>query len=87
MDLACLVHAACGGDVDPALPAHTVVVSQYASALWEGWVEPHCVDAAFQAVCAKLDAAVHPWAVVTGPVGALVASLRRLGWTLESAVS
>ena len=71
------------GTLDPAFEAHTAPVKLWAMAWWERWFPREEIDVAFQVANLKLAAGrASLWSKVTGPVTAMLASLRRLGWRL-----
>ena len=84
-----VLYAADGpsGTLDPAFMAHTAPLSMWAMVCWCGWFPADVMQKAADDAAAKLaTAACSWWSVVTGPTAALLASRRRLGWTLDSAL-
>jgi hypothetical protein len=76
------------GTLDPAFEAHAAVIRHWALAIWDKWFTlPLMQD--------TLDRARHKlahtkgswWSVTTGPTTALVATLRRIGWTCQDAAT
>ena len=71
------------GTLDPAFDTHALPLVRYATAWWEKWQDRELLAAAFHKSVAKLASAKRShWDVVTGPIGAMVASLWRLKWSL-----
>ena len=74
-----------GGATDPAIPIHTLAVGAWACAWWEQWVPQDALVAAHAGAVARLAAAPsRPWLIVSGPVAALIATTRRIGWEFLS---
>ena len=74
------------GTLDPAFLAHASPIVHWAMAWWEGWFRQADLTLAFRIAVRKIGSCKSSaWSRVTGPVGAMIASLRRLGWTSESA--
>ncbi len=74
------------GTLDPAFNAHVSVLKQWAQAWWEEWYGAEDLELAFQAASLRLaSCSDSPWRIITGPVGALLASMQRIGWMLPSA--
>ena len=79
-----VADGACG-TLDPAFDANVLPLQMWALAHWQTWVPLQQLNAAMQQALAD-----HPldqptaWRRVAGPVAALVASLRRLGWSIGS---
>ena len=75
--------------MDPSFAAHRGAILAWAKAAWSS----NCPKVRLQlaqamtAAKAKQDKAVSPWATVHGPAGATLASLRRLGWTVDTATN
>ena len=84
-----LLHAIDGpsGTLDPAFDAHATLVLIYAIAVWQAWFSREQFELAFQQASLKLAAKEHDswWGLVTGPITALLASLRRIGWSMPNA--
>jgi hypothetical protein len=74
------------GTLDPAFEAHVAPLRFWDTAWWERWFPHRDLEAAFQMASLKIATCkTSSWAKVTGPVAAMLASLRRLGWHLPSA--
>ena len=74
------------GTMDPAFDAHVLPIHAWAMAWWESWRRPHVLNSLVAKAVLKLaTAAVSAWALVVGPVTALVASAIRIGWTFLDA--
>ena len=72
------------GKLDPAFAAHAGPVLHWAKATWDSWFPARQMEDAFIRATAKLAGARGTvWNVVTGPVTALIASTRRLGWAFD----
>ncbi len=69
---------------DPAFPAHVDVIGGWAEAVWSSWVPRRVLAKLAAAARLKLAVAAKPWAAVTGPAAATVATMARIGWTLTS---
>ena len=71
------------GTLDPAFDANVLPLQMWALAHWQSWVPVQKLEAAMQQALAD-----HPpdqptaWRRVAGPVSALVAAIRRLGWAI-----
>ena len=73
-----------GGTLDPAYDAIGLPIKHWAMAWWEGWIPPADLDRSARYASARLRTAVKSvWQRVTGPVAALLASLWRIGWSVE----
>ena len=76
-----------GGTLDPAFDAHARPLQFWALAWWESWFSADALQQAFDEAARKLLSARGSWwSLVAGPATALLASLRRLGWSMRSAV-
>ena len=76
-----------GGMADPAFQAHLQPIVSWARAVWEGWVPTsELLHTAAWAV-RRLTAAKNPWAVVSGPATATVATMARLGWRFRDGLT
>ena len=75
------------GTLDPAFDAHANLVLTYAIAVWGAWFTRQQFELAFQQASLKLMAKEDEswWRLVTGPITALLASLRRIGWVMPNA--
>lgn len=65
---------------DPAFKLTNEPVMRWASLVWDKAMSLVDLDVALMHAQAKWDAAKMPWQTVTGPAGALVGSLARIGW-------
>ena len=73
------------GTLDPAFDAHGLPIKQWAQAIWEHTYSHEQLCQAIRFARLKLaNAKGSPWAVVTGPAAALVATMQRIGWALLS---
>ena len=74
-----------GCTIDPAIEARTAPVRTYVAAAWEGWCPRHILARAFvsakEAIDKKAAEQSPTWQAVIGPVGAMYASLLRIGWS------
>ena len=73
------------GAADPAFEAHAGVVHMWSLAVWEQWVPLGILDRLVNSTKPRLDKARRIWSVVYGPAAALLASLARIQWRVESA--
>ena len=74
------------GTLDPAFEAHASPIKHWALAWWEHWFTPPQLAEAFAEATAKMERCKGSWwSVVAGPVAALLASIRRIGWTMPCA--
>ena len=83
-NLVLLTLDAAGGTMDPAFEANAACIHAWASAWWDKWVPDQQLTAAFDAASRSTKTT---WNSVTGPVAALLASLRRIGWSMTSATT
>jgi len=72
------------GCADPAFEAHVGVLHMWALAVWEDWTPRPLLKWLIDDARGRLDRAKSPWAVVDGPAAAVVATARRLGWSVDS---
>ena len=85
-DLTLLILDGVDGTLDPAFDGHIGPIKYWALAWWEQWFGQSQLTLTFAAATAKLSACGSScWSAVTGPTTALLASLRRLGWSMSSA--
>ena len=88
LDVALHVLDGASGKLDPAFPAHEGPIKYWALAVWEAWFSVHELQIALDQAKKKINGARGScWAVVSGPVTALVATASRIGWTIASATS
>ena len=74
------------GTIDPAFEAHSGPLRMWAFAWWEGWFQSEVLCKAFGEASLKVGGTEGSWWHRTaGPAAAVIASLRRLGWTMPSA--
>ena len=74
------------GTLDPAFEAHGQPIKHWALAWWENWIPSHCLDnAVANARSSIAKRKGSKWQAVTGPSGALLVTLQRIGWKLEDA--
>ena len=74
------------GAADPAFEAHVGIILFWSLANWEAWAPRALLQNLISSSRSRLDRAKSPWSVVYGPVAAFVATLRRLGWVICSAI-
>jgi hypothetical protein len=79
-DMVYYAFEAAGGATDPAVAIHALAIGAWACAWWEQWVPQAALAAAHAAAVTRLAAAASPWPLVAGPVAAVVATARRIGW-------
>jgi hypothetical protein len=84
-DMAYYALDAAGGFTDPAVVIHALAIGAWACAWWEQWVPQAALVAAHAGAVSRLAAAASPWPLVAGPVAAMVATARRIGWGFLSA--
>ncbi len=73
------------GTLDPAFEAHVSPVQHWALAIWDDWFPAQVICRAYVAANDKLrHCGTHIWQRVNGPATALVATVSRLGWKMES---
>ena len=76
------------GRADPAFDAHAMPIGQWAQAVWHQWLPLSALDK----ITTKAKRAVRMlqpcqiWSHVNGPAAAMVASARRIGWTVCDAM-
>lgn len=75
------------GYADPAFDAHLLSIGQWASAVWEEWMPGRSLQKIVSAGATQINKARNVWAVCYGPGSAVVATCRRLGWTVTDAVT
>jgi hypothetical protein len=72
------------GKADPAFAAHEIPITRWAEAVWESWL-PRAALALFLKLANRaLQSRSSPWQMARGPACAFVATVRRLGWTVEN---
>ena len=85
-DLVLYITDGLDGTLDPAFQAHSEPTKMWATAWWEQWFTHEQLCAAFAEASIKLASRSDLWwQRAAGPVAALVASLRRIGWSMPSA--
>ena len=73
------------GTLDPAFDANVLPLHMWAMAHWQWWLSLRQLeDAMAVAVEAHPHEQATNWRKVAGPVAALVASLKRIGWTMRN---
>ena len=74
------------GTLDPAFQAHSAPVQHWAVAIYDAWFPLQVISLTFEAARAKLqDAKGSLWCLVTGPATAVIATVRRIGWSFVNA--
>jgi len=73
------------GAADPAFEAHVGVVYMWALAVWEQWVPIELLCRLVARTAARVHRAKKIWSVVYGPAAALIATLSRTQWQVQSA--
>ena len=69
------------GTLDPAFDAHVLPVLFYCQCWWEQWHDTTYISQSFNDATAKLQGAKRSfWDMVSGPIAAMIASLKRLKW-------
>ena len=81
-----LVHGSFHGRVDLALAAHEDPVGMWAEAVWCKWLPRVVLCRLADYVVRMLMVVSSPWAQVTGPAGAFVASAQHLSWVVSDAL-
>ena len=85
-DLVLLTCDTLRGTMDPAFDAHVMPIKTWALAWWQRWRPKDVFLRAMRAALRKLESTPGSgWHAATGPVMALVATTKRLGWTIPSA--
>ncbi len=69
--------------LDPAFDACAAPIVRWAEAVWSDWLPARAMNSGITKARVKLAAARRPWAAVTGPAGAVVATAARIGWRME----
>jgi len=88
VDLTLLVaDGTASGKADPAFEAHSAPIGTWAEAVWSQWLPAAAFRSIVNTAINKLADRPSPWAVVSGPGAAMVASARRLGWLVKSATA
>ena len=83
MDLALMLadeNARSGAD--PAFDAHLMPIGDWATAAWEGWEPERAMERLVAKAKQRQRKAKNVWAKVKGLAVAMVASCRRLGWSV-----
>ena len=87
LDLALIMaDGSADGKADPAYDAHIMPIGMWADAVWGQWLPIPSLDKDISFIKAKFNAVKSTWQHVKGPAAATVASARRLGWEVSSAV-
>ena len=73
------------GRADPAFHAHIDVVQHWAQAIWNGWLPEASLTTSLNYARGRVTGSARPWSLVTGPAAALLCTLDRVGWTVDSA--
>ena len=71
--------------VDPAFIAHEAPIGEWADAIWTRRLPTRTLASITASAMARLARSPRPWAIVTGPAAAFVASAARIGWTVRDA--
>jgi hypothetical protein len=89
VDIAFAILDSGGRKLDPAYSAHATPLKHWGMALWQSWSPFNDLEAAFNKIHHKLSLRSSSgrcvWTAVAGPIGALIATLWRVGWTCLSA--
>jgi hypothetical protein len=72
------------GTLDPAFEAIAAGIHAWASAWWDKWIPEQQLVAAFNAASTT---AKKGWNSVSGPVAAMTATLKRVGWRMTDATT
>ena len=72
--------------LDPALEVHRAPIMAWAKTVWEGAMTLADMNSAVDWAAARANHSRRPWLTVVSPAGALVLTLRRIGWAVLSAV-
>ena len=73
------------GCLDPAFAFTEGPAKAWAREIWDGIIPFAVLDRSMQRASASLHRARQPWRRVRGPAGALLLTLRRIGWTIPHA--
>ncbi len=73
--------------LDPAFEACAAPLVRWAEAVWSDWIPAAAMEGGVAKAKTKLAAARRPWAAVTGPAGAVVATAARIGWKIDDAAT
>ncbi len=85
-DIVLLAVDGTNGTLDPAFMAHSCPVQYWALAWWEEWFKADLLQSTFTQAAIKLDnCAGSWWSASAGPTAALLATVKRLNWTMPSA--
>ena len=72
------------GTLDPAFDAHGLPIYMWCLALSQSWQSPQLLERVAELAAHKvLEDGVVLWARVAGPAAALIASITRVGWTMQ----
>ena len=72
------------GKADPAFAAHEIPITRWAEAVWESWLPRAALALLLKLANRALQSRSSPWQMARGPACAFVATVRRLGWTVEN---
>ena len=75
-----------GEDTDPAFRCNREPIFAWCVGLWDSIVPRGVMLRTFHWAISRLEGSSSPWSRVAGPATAVVAALRRIGWSTESAV-
>ena len=78
-----LANGSLRGCAHPAFAAHADPICLWATAVWCRWLPRHALDKLIVRAKRRVTDAKRPWALVTGPAAAFVATAERLGWSVQ----
>ena len=81
-----MIDGSPSGKGDPAFAAHADPIASWAESIWCRWLPVLMLKGIIAAAVNKLQLAKNTWACVRGPGAAFVASAKRLGWRVISAL-
>ena len=73
------------GAADPAFEAHVGVLFEWALAVWEAWAPLALLVNLIASAKSRFEGVKSVWSIVYGPSAAVVATARRLGWSVIDA--